>query len=1225
MLRPIYPFWHSIAFSFVLIVCISCNNSSNIPFPDKELSFSQPVTEPLKFSTPKKLRWDSAGKVNFITKSLDINQLASTPCDTAGFKPFTEPPEEFYFDFNSLPGATLNLENLPSKPLQFKTSVLVLPPPIKTSAPFAQKNRALSIYDVGQPQGLPSKFISCLLKDRNGMMWVADNGGLFRYDGEQMQTFIPATTLPFINGMTEDNQGNIWYGYDHGMGMIDLQHGTINYSDQITTVTYNLNRMSTDKSGLIWVFNNKDKAVSIIDPVAGSYRNLTKQTGLSDSTVFQILKDDKKHIWITTYAGGADIIDLSTNTIKYLRKKDGMSTDSLSAIAKDNAGLIWIGGMNGVNAIDITKGVIRQFKKPQGCRNAYNFSLSVDRKGRLWRGTFNGLEILDPVKGMIKYITPDHGLTANLVTECIAGNDGKVWVATIAPQQSIGSINIIDQDGETVHLLGAANVISLMDDDVGNLWVATQNGVVIVNAARNTKRLLDKSHGLSDNFVQSITKREGKIIVTTDGGFNIIDPLHKSITSVGKKEGLVNDTIYGILTDKAGNIWVAGPSNGVDLIDAITKKISHVDTAGGLNDVNVQDIKQDEQGNIWLATTLGGIDIIDPVNGTIKYLDNQPGLKDTCNKVVMRDKYGRMWIGTDKGIYVVDIKLATITTITTEQGLPQNAVISLLEYKESVVAGTRNMTAIITAPSSGVSGNEWKVTLLDKSQNLIKETGSWNADWITKKGEYLWGDRGITIIHEIRGWIDSSMTYVTGVNAMTQPLHFVNTPSFNGYDTLWTTDSFFLKGQKPDVAGYSAGKKTSWDSVSGPYNMPTGLNLPYYYNYIQFQFARSQVNRIDTTRYCYILEGIDKNWSSVTTNTYSENYLNLPPGEYTFKVCSKGAGGKWGAPAVFHFTISPPWYKTWWAYTLLILIIIGSLRTYIIYRSRMLQKENRILEEKVALRTIQLQASVENLKATQSQLVQSEKMASLGELTAGIAHEIQNPLNFVNNFSEVSNELIEEMMEEMNKGNADEVKTIANDLKQNLEKIGHHGKRADAIVKGMLQHSRTSSAQKELVDINALCDEYLRLSYHGLRAKDKSFNAKFETDFNPSAGKINIIQQDIGRVILNLINNSFYAVNEKKKLNIPGFEPTVIVSTRLVPSHATGHHDLEIAVKDNGMGIPHKVVDKIFQPFFTTKPTGQGTGLGLSLSYDIVKAHGGELKVITKEGEGSEFIIQLPA
>jgi signal transduction histidine kinase len=282
---------------------------------------------------------------------------------------------------------------------------------------------------------------------------------------------------------------------------------------------------------------------------------------------------------------------------------------------------------------------------------------------------------------------------------------------------------------------------------------------------------------------------------------------------------------------------------------------------------------------------------------------------------------------------------------------------------------------------------------------------------------------------------------------------------------------------------------------------------------------------------------------------------------------------------------------------------------FILYRNnRQRQAANKKIEK-----------AYTDLKSTQAQLIQSEKMASLGELTAGIAHEIQNPLNFVNNFSEVSIEMADEMEDAVLKSDREEIISIASGIKENLQKIVHHGKRADAIVKGMLQHSRANFGKKELTDINNLADEYLRLSYHGLRAKDKSFNANFTTNFDESIDKIEVVPQDIGRVLLNLFTNAFYAVTEKKKQVKENYEPTVSVSTK-----KTGNK-IEVSVKDNGNGIPQKVVDKIFQPFFTTKPTGQGTGLGLSLSYDIVKAHGGELKVETKEGEGATFVITIPS
>lgn len=295
---------------------------------------------------------------------------------------------------------------------------------------------------------------------------------------------------------------------------------------------------------------------------------------------------------------------------------------------------------------------------------------------------------------------------------------------------------------------------------------------------------------------------------------------------------------------------------------------------------------------------------------------------------------------------------------------------------------------------------------------------------------------------------------------------------------------------------------------------------------------------------------------------------------------------------------------------LLIVSLIGMSRS----RLKLRNKQREIEKSRE-----ELKQSLEDLKTTQAQLIHAEKMASLGELTAGIAHEIQNPLNFVNNFSEVSVDLMEELEEEISETNNQDVKDLTSDLKQNLEKINSHGKRAGSIVRGMLEHSRSGNGERIPTDINALADEYLRLAYHGLRAKDKSFQAAFEIVPDPSLPKIMAVQQDLGRVLLNLINNAFYAVSEKQKSNPEGYSPTVKVITRKKEDSA------EIRVVDNGNGIPENVRTKIFQPFFTTKPTGEGTGLGLSLSYDIItKGHNGDLKVESEKNTGSSFIIRLP-
>ena len=294
-------------------------------------------------------------------------------------------------------------------------------------------------------------------------------------------------------------------------------------------------------------------------------------------------------------------------------------------------------------------------------------------------------------------------------------------------------------------------------------------------------------------------------------------------------------------------------------------------------------------------------------------------------------------------------------------------------------------------------------------------------------------------------------------------------------------------------------------------------------------------------------------------------------------------------------------------------------------QQQILTQQNLLLEKRVEERTLdlliqknELQKSLRELNMAQLQLIQREKMASLGELTAGIAHEIQNPLNFVNNFSDLSIELIDELRKELKDSGKEDAVAIIDNITENIERIHHHGKRADSIVKGMLEHSKGTSGQKELTDINKLADESLRLSYSSLRAKDTSFTASFETFFDDNITEVSLVPQDIARVFVNLFNNAFYSVNEKRKRSGENFKPLVSVTTK------RGNNNIEIVIRDNGTGIPQKIVHKIFQPFFTTKPTGQGTGLGLSLSYGIIKAHGGEIKVETVSGESTEFIIKLP-
>ena len=1222
-----YSFCRLTAIFFALTVFLSCNNSGDIPFPEKELGYSQPVTVPLVFSDTKKLKWDTVktGGIKSVVKKLDIESLPSTPYDPFGFRPFPKPPLQVSFNFNTLQVNPFSLEKIPSKLLHLRTSLLAAPVLIKAGILTPKNGTSISIIDIGQAQGLPDKIIHCLIKDKNGFLWIGTDKALYRYDGEYMQLF---ASFP-VTGMIEDNDGRIWYINDKNIGVIDPMKGVVSKSDEIHTEFPQLPKMILDSRGQIWISWLRQKGADIVDPKNLTYKNLNDANGLSSSYTWGVYEDNEKNIWITTNKG-ADIINTKSNKIYNLKRSDGLGSDSLRAITGDDKGNIWIAFQHGgVNKVDVNKGLITTFGKSQGFDNTLTHQLLYDDKGQVWMATDQGLSVLNPEQGMFKYFPQKEGIPEEYVLDLLQDDKQRVWVGTYT-----SGLSIIEQNGNLVNPVVTKTLSTLLEDSRGRIWVgagSSNSGIEIQDKEKGVVRQLNKQHGLCDNFIQNFLEVNGTIWIATDGGFDIVNLAHKTIEHTGKKEGLASDTLYGILRDKHANIWLIGPSLGVDMIDSAKNIILHAGLKEGLSEENIVDIKSDQQGKIWIATYTKGVDVIDPQNGTIQNLSEETGLKDTCYRILMPDEYGRMWIGTDKGIYVADTKQGTMTSISTKEGLCNNYITSLVTYKGRVLAGTKNKVSIITPPktinvsgSAGKQDSVWKIALLAGSEGLVNNGNNWSTNIVTKEGQYLWGDAGITIINGIKEQKDTTLpTFIEGISVMNEPQHFTNHITLNGTDTLWNGDKYYVSGQTPENTSYAHQHGFRWDSVSGPYNMPINLRIPYNQNYLQFQFAQHNWGSKEPTLYSYILEGIDKNWSTPTNKTQTENYLNLPPGKYIFKVSSKDISGKWGTPAGFQFTITPPWYKTWWAYTILALLVIGLLRLYIVYRSRKLQKENKILEEKVKHRTQQLQQSIEDLKSTQSQLIQSEKMASLGELTAGIAHEIQNPLNFVNNFSEVNIELTDELKEELNKISLPSseklsIEKLADDIKSNQEKINFHGKRADSIVKGMLQHSRSSNGQKEPTDINALADEYLRLAYHGLRAKDKSFNAAMKTDFDENVGKINIVAQDIGRVILNLITNAFYAVTEKKKQVGTGYEPAVTVSTK-----KTGNTIL-VSVKDNGNGIPQKVFDKIFQPFFTTKPAGQGTGLGLSLSYDIVKAHRGELKVETKEGVGTEFKILLP-
>jgi signal transduction histidine kinase/streptogramin lyase len=955
-------------------------------------------------------------------------------------------------------------------------------------------------------------------------------------------------------------------------------------------------------------------------------------TGLPDS-IFLAFEDFKGQIWVTHQQGKISLIDPASGNIQIFtygssslpfqkgikeilnffpihNNKDGIW---FQAISKDRRQMFFVYYHFAKKTFSLYDYNFNLRNNPLPSFPSRYFSL-VDRTGLLWLGTRPSLYKQAPKK----------------------------------QQMDLFRYRADEPNG-----LPSDSIRYLFEDSKKRLWIATRNGLAIYQPGQDNFRVFRNDPAnpasLSDNRIALVQEdADGKIWVGTANGLNLWQESSNRFKRFFYTTAEVNDIEF-LFPDKQHRLWLSIYNKGVFVLDKNTGRVLKSflpddKNPASLSSKQIDLFYQDSKGTIWLgdrADNKFGLYRLNSTEDGFKHYMPIPGDSSSISSneisFINEDGKKRLWIGTDGGLNSYDYSRNKFTRFispelnsvnyfaTDQEGTPWFGT-----YSSGGLVTVNAETGIITSYgetkgllqndiTSGLngliakdnSGQFWLPTQRGLSV-FDPETKSFTS-YFEKDGFQPY-DRFYVSIKTSNGdiWIGSSngLNHILPANLLkkdtTVPSIVITQMSIN--DSLYS---------KPDGTIFKQSVAYTKD-----------IELKYWQKNLSFDFVALHYLRSEDNLYSWKLENYDKNWSAPSKER-KVSYTNLSPGKYIFRVKASNADGVWNEEGIsITIRILPPWWKTWWAYTIYALLFLGALRIFSKWRERRLRHEKEVLELKVNHRTQQLQESIESLKSTQSQLVQSEKMASLGELTAGIAHEIQNPLNFVNNFSEVSNELIDEMKTEFKKGDTEEGFAIADDIKQNLEKILHHGKRADAIVKGMLQHSRSSNGVKEPTDINALADEYLRLAYHGLRAKDKSFNATLKTDFDESIGKIDIIPPDIGRVILNLITNAFYAVDEKKKTQtLQGFEkyePTVSVRTRKTINA------VELLVTDNGNGIPQKILDKIFQPFFTTKPTGEGTGLGLSLSYDIVKVHGGELKVESEVDSSTgkpaftNFTITLP-
>ncbi|MFC3416137.1 sensor histidine kinase [Algoriphagus hitonicola] len=1075
-----------------------------------------------------------------------------------------------------------------------------------------------SFTNFSTAHGLSNNLVHCLAEDLNGNLWIGtEGGGISIYDGYSFTTLSQSDGLvnDVIYGIYHDSKGNTWIaGGNKGATKFDGESFT-SFNKETGLSANSIIKIIEDKHGFIW-FGTGNNGTFRFD--GKDFIHFTIEDGLASNTILSISKDKAGNLWFGTDGGGISKYSQGTN----LNQKgeftsytlaDGLGNNQVWDIKEDLQGNIWLAtGGGGVSKFDGE--IFTNYTSSQGLAEDVVYTITTDKSDNKWIGTAGGGLVLFKGNAFTNF-TPDLGIALNGVFGIQEDDKGNLWFGT-------NGEGITKYDGKSFTNFGTDQglphplVISVFKDKEGKLWIGTGGGGLTLYREglddRSTASFttFNKSNGMANDVIYAITEdSEGNLWIGTGGGglvkfdWNITPNLEAGFTNYTTDQGLASNQVYSLLEDRNGKLWIGTGGGGVSRFDG--KSFTNFTTAQGLANDIIWSILEDRRGNLWFASQGGGVSKFD--GNSFSSFTTREGLGDDTVYDLLEDMDGNIFIGTNKGYTVIPAGF----TSTPFDELRDN-----LEYYNTTNGyPVKDVNKGIYQDSQG---NIWAGNGSDKT-GLVKMR---YQSLRKKKVKPIVRIKNITINENPVSWLslkdssdrDSSIQYPKNLYFTADEVRVFGRRL--GYEERESKKKEFSNIQFSDVNRFE--------------NFPNKLTLPYSQNQITIDFGTDELVRPGLMEYRYILEGYNTSWSPVIRKS-DATFGNIREGEYVFRVISRftgpseGEGKEWSDEAVYRFTVLPPLHRTWWAYLIYVIILLfGIKRVHVFQKSSALRKERERIQQKELDQAKEIEKAYRELKAAQAQLIQSEKMASLGELTAGIAHEIQNPLNFVNNFSELNKDLIQEIEEERakNQEERDEIliNEILKDIKENESKINHHGKRADSIVKGMLQHSRSGSGEKVPTNINTLADEYLRLSYHGMRAKDKSFQADFKTDFDPNLPKVNVVPQDIGRVLLNLINNAFQACAQRDLSgfeNLTGLQPLVTLSTKNLGDK------IQISVKDNGSGIPEDLKEKIFQPFFTTKPSGQGTGLGLSLSYDIVKAHGGALEVQSEPGN-TVFRITFP-
>ncbi|MCB0563857.1 MAG: hypothetical protein KDD01_05715 [Phaeodactylibacter sp.] len=1119
-----------------------------------------------------------------------------------------------------------------------------------------------------------------IVQDQFGFIWLGTSNGLCRFDGQDFLQFrydpedVHSISSNYITALYLDRQQNLWVSTNNGLNRLNTINGQLDRIDlhfpRPDDTPQSVGAVVEDEERNIWV-GVQDYGLVKLTPEKDrkSFRftlmeaNAQDTSKIADSYVSVILEDRSGYIWVCL-RNGVDRINPKTGEIRHFRHPllgNDPGKNLIRHAVMDNAGTILLtfrhSGIFQISTTAPDPEIQPHFPKkfqsslPEGV--VYN-KMMIGRNGQLWVGTTtHGVLLVDSSRSSYQLLAPEPQRTGSLsssdIRSLLQGKAGNIWIGTGNAGLNRGKrvsdeYRLLQNDPADSNTPSPGQIFAIAGGPQDNLWLGhlgTGVDQFRINEQHELVKVRNFRHdpggegGLTGNdIICLITGQEGGLWIGTNGqGLNKLNPetgkIEAFLYNPQDTASISGNRIWAICEDQNGYIWVGGYQQGLSRLDSrtgVARRFRH--KAGdptSLASDNINALLTDSKGKIWIGTH-SGLDQLDPVTGKFTHYTRQSKNPSTLSNNLIYSLYedpdGHLWVGTNLGlnrlipVYTENKLTYEIKRYFEKDGLPSNTIYNIQSDNfGNIWVGTDAGLAKMAGSQSKVS-----FVLLNNEDGLENEGVLLNAHYNHEKSGWLFfgNSKGLLAFHP-NYLKQKEYDYGSGL-LLSSATRFQR----DGLDLKMRTDHF-IHGQR--------------SLHLGPDDQAITFNL-------------SDLNWTKDRRYEYQFRGFNEQWIPIK-DKMEVTFTNLAPGDYTLLMRAR-SWDDYATPEarLLDILVTPPWWKSRWAfffYALAAFSILFLLRRFELRRRKLKQQaeverarveEKQRQAERIEMQAdkleqsfLELQRKNKEILIAQNQLIQQEKLASLGQLTAGIAHEIKNPLNFINNFAEGSIDLLDELLEEL--ANEEQhiseekyrlIKQVINELAQNSTDIKENGVRVDRIIRSMMDHARETGNERRPTDLNRLIDDNINLAYQGYRALDPGFNCIIEKNLDPRIGLINIFPQALSRVLLNLLNNACYAVGEKQKLAVSDYQARIWVLSRLIsPLVASGTNQIEIRIKDNGIGIPNTINEKIFEPFYTSKPAGSGNaGLGLSISYDIiVKQHQGQLIVESEEGVFTEFTIQL--